>query len=517
VKEAASPTEAEFAAPDAGDAQIIRLPYRPRPLQRALHERMRRFNVLVCHRRFGNTAIAATIADNEVNAISWLSPGKILIVGTEGGEFTVQASNLNEALTPANFTVRAQSNVGCSPLLPVRAGGATLFVQRARRKLYEIAYRFESDSYGAPEMTILAGHLARNGIASLAFQRQPWSIVWALRDDGLLLGFTYLRDQDVVAWHRHNLGGIDAAALAAAAIPADDHDRLWLAVQRSIGGQPQTSIEYLERDFWPENERCIDDAFFVDSGLSYNGWNDDPAKTLIIQGGAPWIAGAVKTLAADGHSPFLPDDAGKCFRLGRPGADRPPIAVEIIDYAASDNVSVRLVDDVPPALQLQATPHWARMVTALSGLDHLEGETVQVLTDGAAHPDRTVTEGTIALAQPAAVVHAGLGYESRIETLDLEAGAVDGTAIGKAKRIHRATVRLVASLGCAIGFDDAHLDVLPFRSSDDPMDRPPPLFTGDKAIVFPKGWGRAARVMIVQAQPLPLTVTAIAPHLTTNG
>ncbi|MDZ4737686.1 MAG: hypothetical protein SGJ07_15190 [Rhodospirillaceae bacterium] len=464
-----------------------------------------------------DTAMTFTIADNEVNAISWLSPGKVLIVGTEGGEFTVQASNLNEAVTPGNLTVRAQSNIGCSTLPPVRAGGATLFVQRARRKLYEIAYRFESDSYGAPEMTILASHLVRDGIAALAFQRQPWSVLWALREDGLLLGFTYLREQDVIAWHRHDLGGSDAVAIGAVAIPADGHDRLWLAVRRQIDGQKISTIEYLESEFWPDSGRGIDNAFFVDSGLSYDGWNMDPAKRLTLQGGAPWTTGAVKTLVADGHSPFLPDDAGKCFRLGGPGIAWPPVAVEITAYNAADNVSVRLVDDVPPALQQQSTAGWARMVTTLSGFAHLEGETVQVLADGAAHPARTVVDGGIALQQPASIVHAGLGYESRLETLDLEAGAVDGTAIGKAKRIHRATVRLFASLGCAVGFDDAHLDQLAFRGSDDPMDRPPPLFTGDRTILFPKGWDRAARVLIVQSQPLPLTVAAIAPHLTTNG
>ncbi|MEX0807094.1 MAG: hypothetical protein WD044_00045 [Dongiaceae bacterium] len=464
-----------------------------------------------------DTAMTFTIADNEVNAISWLSPGKVLIVGTEGGEFTVQASNLNEAVTPGNLTVRAQSNVGCSTLPPVRAGGATLFVQRARRKLYEIAYRFESDSYGAPEMTILAGHLVRDGIAALAFQRQPWSVLWALREDGLLLGFTYLREQDVIAWHRHDLGGTDAAAIAAVAIPADGHDRLWLGVRRRIGGQTAVTIEYLESEFWPDSNRGIDDAFFVDSGLTYDGWNSDPAKRLTLQGGAPWTAGALKTLVANGHSPFLPDDPGKCFRLGGPGIAWPPVAIEITGYSAADNVSVRLIDEVPPSLQQQPTHGWARMVTTLSGLAHLEGESVLVLADGAAHPARIVASGAITLAQPASIVHAGLGYESRLETLDLEAGAVDGTAIGKAKRIHRATVRLFASLGCAIGFDDAHLDPLSFRGSDDPMDRPPPLFTGDRTILFPKGWDRAARVLIVQSQPLPLTVAAIVPHLTTNG
>jgi len=461
-----------------------------------------------------DTSITATIADNEVNEIRWLAPGKVMTIGTEGGEFTAQASNLNEALTPANITVRAQSNIGCAALPPVRIGGATLFVQRARRKLYEIAYRFESDSYGAPEMSILSGHLLRAGITALEFQRQPWSVLWAARDDGMLIGFTYLREQDVIAWHRHPLGGTDARALSLAAIPAADHDRLWLAVERRRGGGTTTSIEFLEGAFWSETLLDQDLAFFVDCGLSFDGWNYDPHCTVTLQGGAPWTPGSTKTLIAVGHGPFQASDTGRIFRLGAPGSS---VALKVVGYTSADQVTVQLLDIVPPTLQQQATIHWARAVVQIAGLNHLEGETVRILADGATHPDRVATAGSVALDRPAAIVHAGLAYESRLETLDLEAGAADGTAIGKSKRIHRATVRLFASLGCRIGFDDAHLEELSFRSSGDAMDRPPPLFTGDRSVAFPKGWNGEARVLVVQSQALPLTVAAIAPHLTTNG
>ena len=357
----------------------------------------------------------------------------------------------------------------------------------------------------------------RAGIAALEFQRQPWSVLWAARDDGMLLGFTYLREQDVLAWHRHPLGGNEARALSLASVPATDHDRLWLAVERRRAGQSVVSIEFLERAFWSDTIRDQDLAFFVNSGLSFDGWNYDPMCKVTIQGGAPWTAGSVKTLVANGHGPFHPSDVGRIFRVGTPTLAWPPIAMKVIGYTTADIVTVQLIDAVPPALQQQSTIHWARTVTQVAGLNHVEGETVRILADGATHPDRVVSAGSIALDHPAAVVHVGLAYESRLETLDLEAGAADGTAIGKSKRVHRATVRLFASLGCKIGFDDAHLEELSFRGSFDAMDRPPPLFTGDRSVAFPKGWDGEARMLVVQSQALPLTVAAIAPHLTTNG
>ncbi|MGD9742284.1 MAG: hypothetical protein AB7J30_13035, partial [Hyphomicrobium sp.] len=196
-----------------------------------------------------DTAMTFTIADNQVNAIRWLAPGKVLTLGTIGGEFTVQASNLNEALTPANVTVRGQSTIGAADSPPLRIGNAVLFIQRAGRRLYEIAYRFDTDSYGAPEMTLLAQHLTRSGMKEIAWQQQPWAALWVVCKDGSCVALTYLRDQDVIGWHRHSFGGAEVKAISAATIPAAEHDRLWLAIERRIDGSSKRYIEYLADEF----------------------------------------------------------------------------------------------------------------------------------------------------------------------------------------------------------------------------------------------------------------------------
>jgi hypothetical protein len=156
--------------------------------------------------------------------------------------------------------------------------------------------------------------------------------------------------------------------------------------------------------------------------------------------------------------------------------------------------------------------------TTLSGLAHLEGETVQVLADGAVHPDCPVSSGQITLQRSTTTAHVGLGYTSKLKIMPIEAGSATGTAQGKKKRIGKVTVRLHQTLGCKIGYDDDHLDVIPFRKAGDPMDAPPPLFSGDKEITYPKGWEKDAQPMVVQDQPLPLTVLAmIVPIHTSDG
>ena len=147
--------------------------------------------------------------------------------------------------------------------------------------------------------------------------------------------------------------------------------------------------------------------------------------------------------------------------------------------------------------------------STITGLNHLEGEVVSVLADGSTHPDKTVSGGAISLDRSASKVHVGFGFRSTVETLRLEAGAEDGIAQGKIKRIHGITVRFFNTVGAEMWPNTGGLDRLPFRDSSMAMDEAVPLFNGDKEISFPAGYENDARVVVRQSQPLPMTVLAI--------
>ena len=376
--------------------------------------------------------ISYTLAAGEVNAIRWINAGQVLLIGTVGGEWIMRSTTAGDPLTPTNVNVRRQTTYGSAAIRPLRIGNAVLFMQRAGRKLRELVYQFETDAYVAPDLTLLAEHVSEGGITDIAYQQEPDSVVWCVRTDGTLLGLTYDRPQDVVGWHRHivggSFGGGQAVVESVAAIPnpAGTADQLWIVVKRTVGGATVRYIEFMEDGF--DGSTVAEDAFFVDSGLTYSG-------------------------------------------------------------AAA---------------------------TVMSGLDHLEGETVSVLADGAVVPDKVVASGQITLPDPATKVHAGLAFTSRLKTMRIEAGAQDGTAQGKTKRIHRATVRLFRTLGLKIGTDPAKLDTVPFRTGADTMDSAPPLFTGDKRVALRGGWNTEGRVVIQQDQPLPMHVIALMPQLQTN-
>lgn len=378
--------------------------------------------------------VTYTINSDQVNTIRWLSPGKSLTIGTAGGEFLMSASSRDEAITPSNIKIVRQSEYGGAYILPVRSNGVVLFLQRSTKKLRQFVYQFESDSYIAPDLTLLSEHITGQGIVEMDFQNEPDSIVWMVRKDGALIGMTYERDQEVVGWHRHTIGGVSDAAGASAkvesvaVIPDGDRDQVWISVQRYINGENVRHIEVIDkgRDNIQPND---DEDYFVDGGVFYTG---TPTKVI-------------------------------------------------------------------------------------SGLTHLEGETVQVLADGAVRPDAVVENGAITLQAEASSVSAGLGYVSDLETMRIEAGSADGSAQGKIKRIHKIGIRFFDTLGAKFGPNKDRLDILSFRSTSDPMNQAPPRFTGDKEESFPAGHETEGRVFLRQDQPLPMTILAIMPRVRTNG
>ncbi len=384
---------------------------------------------------FGETrtdnAIWSQLQAEDVNAIQWIVGDERLAIGTGGGEFIAGEITTTDPLGPANFSIKRQSKKRVRSVQPIGVGNALLFVQRAGRKLLAMSYSFEVDKYSAQDLAVLSNRITRTGIVDIAYQGEPDSIAWCVLGNGNLVGFTYDRDQEVTGWHRHPIGG-DGDIESVVVIPAPDGTReeLWCIVKRTLNGATQRYVEYLEKP-WESNDEDgtggddQEDAFYVDSGLTYDG-------------------------------------------------------------AAT---------------------------TSLTGLDHLEGEEVDILADGAVQPSKTVSGGAITLDRAASVVHVGLRYTSRLVTMRLEAGANDGTSQGRVKRIYRAVIRFLDTLGGKVGMYGGRVDSISLRSPSTPMSTGQPFASGDVEIDIPGDYERDCRVEIRQEQPLPMTVAAIMPQL----
>lgn len=371
-------------------------------------------------------AISLEVASGELNSIQWLHPDKQLVAGTAGGEFIIGELTNGDPLGPGNIKVELVSRYGSRGIQPVGAGDRALFVMRAGRKVREVGFDFTQDSYQSKDVTLLSDHITAGGVTDMDHAIEPYAVVWCVRSDGQLLGFTWNNEEQVRGWHRHRLGG-SGIVESVAVIPRPDGagDQVWLAVRRTINGNTRRYVEYME-DPWVSGLQ--EDQFYVDSGLTYSG---------------------------------------------------------------------------PPA-------------TTISGLEHLEGATVAVLADGAPHPNRVVSGGAITLQAPASKVQVGLPFTPVLQTMRIEAGAADGTAQGKTKRMHKVSFRFINTGSCQVGPDANTLETLEFRTPSDPMDSPPPLYTGDKLVAWPGGYDTDGRIYVTTNQPTALGVVAVFPQVVTQ-
>ena len=377
-------------------------------------------------------AMVYTIASNQVNAIRYMKAVRTLVVGTTGGEFTVSADGTDASITPTNITIKRQSSFGSANVDAIPAGNAILFLQKAKRKIRELQYNFDSDGYQAPDLTILNETVTNSGITEMSYQQEPNSNIWCVRDDGVLACLTYQRAENVVAWSRHIFGGVfgsgNAVCESVASISGTlTEDEVWVIVKRTINGATKRYVEcFSDFDF---DETDATDFKFLDSHLSYSG-------------------GSTSTL---------------------------------------------------------------------SGLTHLEGQTVSVLADGATHADKTVSSGSITLDRACTKACVGLSYDSILQTMRIEGGAAEGTSQGKTKRISKVVLRLFETVGVKVGPALDNLETIPFRTTSSLLSNPvDTLLSGDKEIEFNDDYNSDGFIFIKQDQPLPCSILAIYPTLVTS-
>jgi len=242
-------------------------------------------------------AMVYTIAANQVNAIRYMKAVRTLVVGTTGGEYTVSADGTDASITPTNITIKRQSSYGSANVDAIPAGNAILFLQKARRKIRELQYNFDSDGYQAPDLTILNDSATNSGINEMVYQQEPGSIIWCVRDDGVLAALTYQRSENVIAWSRHIFGGVfgsgDAVCESAATISGDlTEDEVWVIIKRTVNGATKRYVEcFSDFDF---DETDPTDFKFLDSHLSYSG-----SSTTTLSG-LGHLEGQAVSILADG-------------------------------------------------------------------------------------------------------------------------------------------------------------------------------------------------------------------------
>lgn len=354
--------------------------------------------------------VSLRLAARENETIRHVVPLLDMALLTSGGEWRLTSIN-SDAITPTTVAAKQQAGIGASTVRPTVVNSSILYPAARGGHVREMGFSFRDGGYVTGDLSLRATHLFDGlQIVDSTYAKSPYPIVWFVSSSGKLLGFTYVPDQQVGAWHQHDtVGGLFESCCAVA---EGNEDHLYAVVNR--GG-----ARYVERMAdWDFTARS--DAFVVDSGLSYNG---------------------------------------------------------------------------PP-------------VTTVSGLDHLEGQKVAILADGAVQARQTVVGGSITLDQPASVLHAGLPMTADLQTLPF-AAQVDGAfGQGRAANINKVYLRVHRSGSAFVGPTEAELVEYKARTDEVPG-APPELQSRLIELDISPAWDFDGQVVVRNDDPLPLTVVAL--------
>jgi hypothetical protein len=401
------------------------------------------------------------IAAEEVNAVTWLAGKRKLLIGTAGGQLV--ASSQGAAITATDISIEPHSDVPCKLAAPVATQSAILFIEESGTQVHDLGFSFDEDSFISADLSILADHILKKQKAvEMVIQKRPLQTIWVRREDGRLSILAYNRRQDIIGWSHRILGGSFGSGApvveSIAVIPGNDDNTQVL----------------------PSGER---DEVWVMVKRTVNG-----ATVRYIEVFEEYYEGLVRE-----------------------------------EYSTEALWETAVKTDMRQALYLDSAVTYNGSATAtITGLTHLEGQTVKVLADGKVHSDEVVSGGQITLDYTASYVQVGLGYTWEFESLKLPFGTQAGSGVGKIKSIPAVGLTLLDSGLFSYGiatYDELEgrilhsLTEVEFLRDGLNYDEAIPLFTGDLIRNLESSTGRDPRVYLTGNNPLPFTMLAMSPQM----
>lgn len=456
---------------------------------------------------------------NEVQSMT--SVNGQLVQFTVDGEWAIQGNVAGALVATDTPNPMQYSFNGANKLQPLLINNTALYVQNRESRVRDFIAEADFASYGGSDLTVFSSHLFENKtITDMTYQQIPHSVAWFVRSDGVLLGLTYLREQEILGWHRHDFEGGTVESIAS--VPEGNEDAVYVIVKRTIDVQgTDTTVRYVER-LKPRVVTDVEDYYFVDSGVTLDGTNT-AATTMTVSGGTDWDYTEDLTLTAsvshfssadvDTKEIHITDSAGALHRF------------KITAFTSATVVTVRVLDgDVPTILQSVATTNWGDAVGVVSGLWHLEGEDISAFGDGyvvasannASIDTVTVTNGDAVFTEKHVVWQVGLPITADLETLNVDSAQIE-TLAGK-KAMNTAVIASVeSSRGIWAGYkppsDDAtdpleNLTEYKLTDTED-LGTPPALVTDNIDTNITSSFTEGARSFLRQVDPVPCSILAI--------
>ena len=448
------------------------------------------------------------VAAREANTIRHIVPLTQLLLLTGSAEWRVTSVN-SDAITPTSISVKPQSYVGANNSQPVIVNNSLVYGAARGGHVRELGYNWQANGFITGDLSLRAPHLFDNfTILDMSLAKAPIPVVWMVSSNGKLLGLTYVPEQQIGAWHQHDTDGLFESV---ACVSEGDDDVTYCVIKRTINGASKRYVERMGTRLFATQR----DSFFVDAGSTYNGTNTDTNRTVTVSGGTNFTKGETVTVTvnynlfnappsvADKNDAIVIVDGTTLYRL------------TILGTSSQTVATAKLDKDLPVSLRNTGITTYEVARDKISGLDYLEGKKLNILADGAVHPQRTVSSGEISLERAASVVHLGLPYESDLNTLPL-ALQVEALGQGRVKNLNHVWLRVLESSGIFAGPSADKLVEAKQRTTE-PYGTPPNLKTQDIKIMLTPQWQDNGQLFVRQTDPLPLTVVGLTLEAAIGG
>jgi len=506
--------------------------------------------------------------------IVWMfSAQDFLVIQTLGGCHKVFGSDRQVGINVTNVNVREVHSIGTiEDYTPLRKNDDLFFLDKTGQKLYRLDYDFNKDRYVPDELTKAAEHITRDGLKGITYQNGKDGIIWAVKEDGQLLGFTYDISANAFAWHRHSIGKDSlekATVLSAIALPLvpefnASQDPLYIMVNRKTRSdildtgittvELQAPLQEYAREelfltgedtYASEQEQFFGDSFerqlrsiHLDRFVFLSGEFGAPSIVMATTSGTG-VACTVQT--GVNFREFTSADIGRLL-IGKVGGqtgaitsllnytERNPGLAVITAVASPTSITVDILEPFLNRTLLgdlyesyggfrQGADYYVQFQTGetVQVDGELEGKTVAVYCDGAFEEYQVITNYTFTFPVDCRVAIYGYEYQGILKTVNLAGGGTIGPSETKTKGVVKAGVQFIDTLGAKVGSDLYRMETVYFRESNALTDFQTPLFTGEKIVHFEDNWLTEKHIYVVQDKGYPCTVQMIVPYMETSN
>jgi len=450
------------------------------------------------------------LRSKSAEGVRWARELDFLCIGTRNEEYVIRSTSAAEPVGPTTAEPTLQGEEGGALIAASVGGDSIIYVHRNGTRIMQFAHNpraLSEDSFVSVDLTRLSPESCQHGIVNVVVQQEPERRVFAVLQSGAVKPALFRREEEIVAWGTMSTRG---EFLDAAVVREGDADATYFITRRLIGGAYTLMLERLRSEVILNDEDMVHLDAMLETPIDRPNAGITPTS---IEMGAVTVNADTNVFVIGDEDKILWANGGR---------------IRIDTYISPTQVTGTVVYPLLGKLNFRTGLHepvfvspglWgvAQSTSLVSGLDHLEGEEVEIWADMAYMGSQTVTGGEVTLPVAASRIFVGLGFDSVWKGLKMAYGAVKGTAVNQPKRIvHMGLVVDRCSDTLYVGDTPGKLRRLIAQTQGALLGGKPRYFSGEIHESFHGTFDVDSRIIIASSNPGPATIKALIPNVQVN-